>query len=394
MTQAPRKASGSGSVSGNVVYLDHAAATPRRAEILEQHARRCREYVANPHSSSCFSEAAKRALWRAADDVLALLGIPRDEATVVWTSGGTESVNLACLGVLRAQRRAVAAVEATAHPAVLEPCRRAARDGGACLELPVTAGGALDPDASEAAAAAEARLLAVCHVNNETGAMQDLVGLREWMRTRAPRARLMVDAMQSFGKFPIPWQEAAIDLLALSGRKIGGPAAVGALVCRRGVSMEPLFFGGGQQAGLRPGTQDVVGILEFAHAAALAYAEAESERIRITGLNRALRHALRPDSGCPVRLLSPVGASPYILSFCLPGYQGAVLMRLLAERGVVVGTGSACAAESAKPSPVLRAMGVSEREARGALRISFGHDSSAADVDAFVAALREVLQAY
>lgn len=363
-----------------LVYLDHAAATPVRTEVLADHAARCERYVANPHSTTRQAEICRRAIAEAEKRLLDALGIDRREARVVWTGGGTEADNLACLG----PRPAACAVDAGAHAAMLEPCRQLP----GYREIPLHGDGSLRLETAEWP---RDGLVAVCQVNNETGAVHDLVALRAALTAARSRALLAVDSVQALGKLPIPWRGALLDLVALSSRKIGGPAGVGALVVRTGVVLHPLLFGGGQQNGLRPGTVDVVGVVEFALAAELAVAEQAEHAARCQGLNQQARREL---ADLPVRFLSPYRAVPQILAFSLAGYDGAVVMRLLAEREVVVGAGSACHAESAETSHVLRAMGCDETTARGQLRISFGPHTQPDDIRHFANALRETLTTY
>ena len=380
----------------SLIYLDHAAATPVLPEVVATHAELCRRYVVNPHVGSRLGEEARRALEQAEARLLRLLGVPRDSAHVVWTSGGTEAMNLACLGVLRRHARSAALVDPTGHAALLAPCRHYAQhENGRCQAFRATADGQLDLPAAPSPDMAGTALVAVGHVNNETGVVHDLPRLRAWLTGTAPKALLAVDAIQAFGKLDIPWHEARIDLLAVSGRKIGGPAQVAALIRRKDIALTPLLFGGGQQQGLRSGTVDVVGVLGFVQAAELVCARQRAEFDRIAVLNRHTREQVRTRlARWQARLISPDSASPYILSVSFPGFEGAVLMRTLAERGIAVGVGAACSAESAKPSHVLSAMGVGERGARGVLRISFGATSTTADVDALVTALDAVLAAY
>ena len=318
------------------------------------------------------------------------------EATrVVWTGGGTEAANLACGGVLR-RRPGACAVDASAHAAFLEPCRRWCRVlGTACVEIPVDRAGAMRTDVLDSVLSPETRLAAVCQVNNETGAVQDVERFAAAVRARVPKAVLAVDGMQSLGRLAtVGWERGGIDLLAIGGRKMGGPASVGALVCRAGVPLEPLIYGGGQQNGLRGGTVDTVGVLEFAAAADLAVREREPVAARVRALNVLLRDGLATDVVADHVVVSPADASPFILAFSLPGYDGAVLMRLLAAKNVVVSAGSACRAESNGTSHVLRAMGYPETVARGMLRVSFGPDSSPADVFRFTQVLNQVVRDY
>ncbi len=377
------------------VYLDYAGACPVLPEVAADHAELCRRYVVNPHASSRYSDAAKRAILIAERDLLSALGIPAEVAHVVWTSGGTEANNLATLGVLRQTSGALALVDAGAHPALAEPCRHyARREGGQFLEIPLTASGDLDLRRLPAGSATAAALVAVTHVNNETGAVTDLGRLRTWMREHAPQAVLAVDAAQSGGKHPIPWQAAAIDALTVSARKLGGPAGVAALVIRRGLHLEPVLYGGGQQGNLRSGTVDVVGVIETGRTARQVGADRAAEAARIGGLNTFLRERLSAWTRPTLSLLSPPAASPWILTFAVPGYEGAVLMRLLAERRVVVATGSACSAESGRTSHVLAAMGIPAALARNVLRVSLGRETTADQIETFLRELRQVIDAY
>lgn len=376
-----------------MVYLDHAAATPVRAELLSAHADLCAAHPANPHAASRVSAESRFAIERAGRDLLAFLDADETVAQVLWTSGGTESTNLACLGCMESVDKPVSLVAAGAHAAVLEPCRQGRARGGLCQEWALDRDGRLRLD-SGAGVERRACLAALCHVNNETGAIHDLVAVRRHLRRSGSAAALMVDAIQSFGKLDIPWREAEIDFLAISGRKIGGPASVAALVCRRGLQLAPLLFGGGQQDGIRPGTQDVVGILEFVEAARLALAARDRAFQHVTALNDTIRRMLRQRRDPVPEILSPATASPYILSVAFPGYEGAVLTRLLGERDVIVGAGSACSAAEAAPSHVLTAMGVAPDVARAVLRISLDASTVRADVETFFHELDAVFKEY
>jgi len=378
-----------------IIYLDHAGACPVLPEVAALHADLCRRYLVNPHATSRYSEEAKRAILVAERELLGCLEIPTEQAHIVWTASGTEANNLATLGVLRRRPGALALVDAGAHAALAEPCRHyASREGGRCVDIALTPDGSLALERVDATPAALAALVAVTHVNNETGAVADLPRLRAWMRRRTPQALLVVDGAQSFGKIPVPWAAAGIDLLTVSARKIGGPAAVAALVVRQGVRLEPVLYGGGQQGNLRSGTVDVVGVIEAAQAARLAGAAQATESTRVAALNEALRRGLETWSAPRMQILSPANASPWILTFAVPGYEGAILMRLLAERRIVVGTGSACSAESGKTSHVLRAMGVPDAVARCVLRVSFGPESTPGHVEVLLRELQAVVAAY
>lgn len=363
------------------IYFDHAAATPPLPEILAAHTELASRHIVNPHAGTCASEIAMQAICQAEQRLLNLLGIPRHDAKVIWTSGGTEANNLAIRGFLTENPGIACAIEISAHDSQLAPCPNH-------QPLSVRANGQIAL-AQLAELAGDKLIAGICHVNNETGVVQDLTSIRAAL----PKAILAVDAAQSFTKLPIPWHEAQIDLLTLCGRKFGGPAGMAALILRKGLSLHPILAGGGQQQGLRPGTLDTVGILEFVLAAEISRQRLEEMRNRFATLNQQLRQGL---IGLPrqATLISPETAAPHILAFSIPGLEGAILARALAERGVVIGTGSACSAETGQPSHVARAMGFDLKAVRGMLRVSIGPDSTAEGVDRLLRELATVIKNY
>lgn len=313
--------------------------------------------------------------------LLALLGADIGDGCVVWCSGVTEALNLAARGV--SSVRGPVLVDSGAHQSLLLPCtalggHRIPLDGGGRLRLPLSVGSGCG-------------LLALSHVNNETGAVQDLLECRAFLG----QGLMLVDGAQSFGKMEIPWLAARIDMLALSSRKIGGPAAVGALVIRRGVKVSPLILGGGQQGGLRSGTLDVCGIEMFVRAAEAACGAMRRNALVVSELAGCLRERVESAGLPPHVWISPPDASPYIQMLAFPGYEGAVIARCLAEHeGIVIASSAACTAEHGGTSPALEAMGVPEDVAKGAIRISFDAHNTCAEVSRLVEALARVFAAY
>ena len=378
-----------------VVYLDHAGACPVLPEVLALHAARCQRYVANPHATSRYSEEAKRAVLVAERDLLDCLGIPDGQAGVVWTAGGTEANNLATLGVLRQHGGSVALIDAGAHAALAEPCRHhARREGGRCIDIPLAPDGSLDLEPVDPGAAAGAALVAVTHVNNETGAIADLPRLRAWMRSRTPHALLAVDAAQSFGRVALPWAAAAIDLLTVSARKIGGPAAVAGLVLRKGTRLEPVLHGGGQQGGLRSGTLDVVGIVRgrpTRHGFCLRQSGGRAARVATLG---------DPEAG-PVGLVGATGAdssrpwgSPWILTFAVPGYEGPSSCGSWRNDASSWGRAAPAAPRPGRRVTCCARWNVPERVARCVLRVSFGPESTLEHVALLLRELPRVIARY
>jgi cysteine desulfurase len=285
------------------------------------------------------------------------------------------------------------------HSSVARPLADLAARGASVATVPIQRDGQLDLGKLAEAVSPATDLVSVHWVQNETGVVQELAAVRRLLADRAPQALLHVDAVQGAAKLPLPWREARLDLVSIAGHKLHGPPGVGALLVRRGAEPTPLLLGGGQQDGLRSGSLDAIGIQQLALAVMYLAARQAELAGAIGALNRALRDGLArltDRHGRPVRLriVSPEQASPWIVSFALPGYQGAVLARALGEHDVLVGTGSACASETNQPSPVLLAMGLSRDEAFGALRVSFGTQNTPDDVTRCLAALQAVLRAY
>ena len=368
-----------------MIYLDYAASGLVREEIANRYAEYCRDYSLNPHGGTVYAETCRRKIQESEHRLLQCLGIRDGEAHVLWTSGGTEALNLAIYGSF--DEHGGIFVDAAAHPAMLRPSEAC----GNCCKMAVDGEGRI---MFQENCLTKSSLVCVCHANNESGAVQDLLSIRHQMNV-AGGGRLLVDAAQSFGKLPIPWRSAGIDLLAVSSRKIGGPASVGALIVRNGIKLRPLILGGGQQGGLRSGTVDTVGVMMFAAAAEMAVAEQKNVYDKVRQLNELLWNGLAAFGKYGLVRLSPKDGSPYIASFAFKGYEGAVLKRILAQNeNIVISTGSACSAESGELSHVFKGMGFDDATVRGALRVSFGHGSQEGDVIAFLAGLKRTIEAY
>jgi cysteine desulfurase len=314
------------------------------------------------------------------------------------TSGGTEADNLALravpLGVRAADPgRTAVAVAATDHPAVLATARALAAgdEGIEVRELPVDERGVLRPEGVEAALAdSRTGVLSAALVNNETGAVQDLAALAAAAR---PHGTLVhTDAVQAVGHVPLPSPE-DIDLMSLSGHKIGAPVGVGVLVARPGVPFAATSTGGGQQRGVRSGTLDAAQAAAFAAALGEALGEGERRAAQVRELAAHLRRGIAAiDPSVRFTLAEDSPQSGHILHLVLPGADSDALLFLLDERGVDSSAGSACSAGVTQASPVLAAMGVSDADSRGALRLSLGWTSTERDVEILLRALPEALE--
>ena len=344
--------------------------------------------LGNPTGSHPPAQRARRLLEEARDEVAAFLG--RHPGDVVFTSGGTESANLAVLGPAEATRRergeAVILCSAVEHPAVRESARAAAKNGIDVRELPVDSRGIVEPDALARALSSRITVVAVMTANNETGVIQPLSDIVEAVRRRAPHAYVFTDAVQAAPYLDLAEATAGADLVSVSAHKIGGPVGVGALAVHGRVVLEPRQYGGGQERERRSGTQDVAGAVGLATALRLVSAERAAAAPRVAGLRDRLADGLLAAVEGAHRTVAPQAAGgadvlPGHLHLCVPGVEREELLVALGEEGVCVSGGSSCASGALQPSHVLAAMGVAPDLAAGALRFTLGYGTTDADVD-------------
>jgi cysteine desulfurase len=352
------------------IYLDHAATTPVRAEVLEAMLPFFGARFGNPSSVHRWGREARVALDEARERVARCLGASPDE--LCFTSGGTEADNLAILGsfrALRATRRAVVSTPLE-HKAVLAAVHQAAREGGEERLLEVDARGVVAADSFDRLVDGSVACASVMWVNNEVGVVQDVPAFATVARERG--ALFHTDAVQAFGKVPIDVREVPVDYLTLSGHKIGAPKGIGAMFIRRGAPLEPLMHGGSQDRGRRPGTENVALAVGLARAAELTLEERERECERLGRLRDELEAALL--ERIPDAMVHGRGAprAPHILNISVPGTDSESLLMALDLKGVACSAGSACQSGSITPSHVLAAMGVSPALAAAAIRMSVG----------------------
>lgn len=362
------------------VYLDHAATTPVRPEVLEAMDPFLRGGVfGNPSSAHRFGREARAAIQEARGTIAQALGVEPGE--VVFTSGGTEADNLAVLGAALAAREAGrpfrVAVSAIEHKAVLGAAHAVEALGGEVALLPVDANGRLDLAALEEALARGVAVVSVMWVNNEVGVIQDIEAIAE--RCRAAGTPLHTDAVQAVGKIRLALP-AGCRLLSLSGHKIGAPKGIGALIVRDRGRLRPLIHGGGQQGGLRPGTENVAGIAALARAVELAVQEQEAFEAATSRLRDAFEERVR--AALPESRVNGAGSprAPHISNVSIPGTDSEAMLMHLDLAGIACSSGSACSTGSVEPSHVLIAMGVPWDQAVAALRFSFGSGNTMEDV--------------
>jgi len=362
------------------VYLDHAATTPIRPEVLEAMLPFLNGAYGNPSSSHRFGRAAKAGLEQGKHEVAEALGVEPNQ--VIFTSGGTEANNLAVIGAAlaaRTQGRPMHVVTtAIEHKAVLAAAHAVVNLGGRETILPVDARGMVDFAALDAALATSPSLVSVMWVNNEVGVVQPMAEIGE--RCRVAAVPLHSDAVQAYGKLPIDLEGVGCSLLSISGHKLGAPKGVGALIVRDRKIIEAIIHGGGQQFGIRPGTENVAGAVAFGRAALLARQELDEHVTRMLFLRNELANRLRAAVPDVVIQCESAVRAPHVLSLSVPGAEAEAMLMHLDMAGVACSGGSACATGSVEPSHVLLAMGVERSLALGTVRFSFGHESTEADL--------------
>ncbi len=382
-------------------YLDHSATTPVFPEVVEAMAAAMRD-TGNPSSLHTAGRRARRVVEESRERLAAAVRARPSE--VVFTSGGTEADNLAVQGTFDAMRgsdprRVRLVVSAVEHHAVLD-CVEAlvARHGAAVTWVAPDRDGFVAPQAVAAAIdedPASVALVSVMWANNEVGTVQDVRGVVEAAHVHG--IPVHTDAVQAFGHIPVDFAASGADLLTVSAHKIGGPVGCGALVVRRDRTVVPTSHGGGQERQIRSGTIDTVGVLGLSLAAELAVAQLATEAPRLGALRDALLtgamglgYGMRPGGFWrPGEWQRRLPGNAHLL---VPDCEGDSLLYLLDAAGVECSTGSACRAGVPQPSHVLLAMGMPEREARGALRLTLGHTSTEADVRAVLSALPGAVQ--
>jgi cysteine desulfurase len=361
------------------IYLDHAATTPMRAEVRDAMLPFMGERWGNPSSVHRWGRRARNAIEEARAQVATALGAHRSE--IVFTGGGTEADNLAILGRWRQVRAdagcGIVACTAIEHKAVLASVKAAAAEGAEALVLGVDSSGRVRGETIDEVIAAAPCILSVMWGNNEIGTLQpidDIAG-----RCRDAGVTLHTDAVQAFGKVRVRVDETPCSLLTISSHKINGPQGVGALFIRDGVRLHPSLFGGGQERQIRPGTENVAGIVGFACAVELAAREQADETARLLALRDEFEQRLRASVDGVVVHGEGAERLPHVLNVGVTCGDPAALLIGLDLEGVAASGGSACQSGSAAPSHVLMAIGA-EAEGSAAIRFSLGHDTTADEV--------------
>lgn len=377
-----------------MIYLDNSATTLVRPEVLQEMNRIYTEVPGNPSSMHQLGIEADRELRGARKKIANLLQV--SEFEIVFTAGGTEGNNLAIQGTAGANPREFNRIVTTGieHPSVATLCRGMEFRGYQVVYCPVDRQGLVSADDVIKSVNERTLLVSVMMVNNELGSIQPVEEIGRCLK-ELPRPPLFhVDAVQAFGRYPIYPRELNIDLLTCSGHKLGGPKGVGALYIRKDTRFRPLWLGGGQERGFRSGTENVAGAVGLATAAELSLANHEANLQRYWEMRRRLLARLEktmPEvevNGAAVES----SQAPYIISLQIPGVMGAALVRNLEVEKVFISTQAACASRKSKVSPVLLAVGLSEKSCSETIRISLGYQNTLDEIDRFAEILNKTVE--
>ncbi len=375
------------------IYLDYSATTPPRAEVTAAMQAAMEQHWGNASSLHHWGNRAATALERSRQQVASLINAPTAES-IIFTAGGSEANNLAILGVTShfatPQHLIISAVE---HSAIAEPARQLENKGWQVTRLPVDAQGTVDPQQLKAAIRPNTVLISVIYGQSEVGTLQPITELGAI--AQAQGIRFHTDAVQVAGRLPIDVQQLPIDLLSLSSHKIYGPQGAGALYVSPEITQPeilPIISGGGQEQGLRSGTQAIPNVVGFGLAAELAAQEMPTETLRLIHLrDRFFALAQNIPELCPTG--HPRNRLPHHISFYLPtsDITGKTLVRQMNLAGIGISAGSACHSGQLSPSPILQAMGLRDRPATSGIRITLGRRTTEADIDWSAMVLKQVI---
>ena len=369
------------------LYFDYNATTPVLDPVFQAMAPYLKEHYGNPGSDHAWGLAAARAVDKGRQSLAALVGCQADE--LYYTSCATESINIVLQSVMAGGGHLV--TTAIEHPATLQTAKALEGRGVTVSLAPVDSQGLVSLDAIKAACTPETKLISVMLANNEVGTIEPLAEIAAWARDKG--ILVHTDAAQAVAKIPVDVKELGVDFMTIAGHKIYAPKGIGALYVRSGVELAPLTYGGGQERGLRPGTENVPYIVALGAAAEMALADLDAEAARQRDLGKRL---LKGIDGLGRPFLLHAADAPRLPTTMSIGFGGLLVGDILSGlvgEDVGVSAGAACHGDHAEPSHVLKAMNVPQDFAQGTVRISWGRPTTAEDVDEFVRRLGRVLSA-
>lgn len=363
------------------IYLDHNATTRPDPRVLEAMLPYMSEQYGNATSRHVFGRSARQAIERAREQVAD--AVDAHPSQIVFTASGTESNNFVIRGIAALHLDQALAISAIEHPCITKPAEAMQQIGCKLNTIEVAATGLLSTASLQSCLTSPTSLVSVMLANNETGVIQPVAEMAELAKEGG--AFMHTDAVQALGKMPVSFSDLNVHAMTISSHKIGGPQGAGALVLNKRMDIQPLMMGGGQEKGLRSGTENLAAIVGFGAACELIRKELKT-RINSTKILREQLEAGLQQLGASI-FGDSVARIPNTSFFAFEGIEGETMLLALDRKGYAIASGSACSSDSTEPSHVLLAMGVEEYLARGALRVSFGSQNTSQEVDGFLLAL-------
>ena len=373
------------------VYFDNSATTRCYDSVKDIVVKAMTEDFGNPSAMHLKGVEAEKYIKSSAESLARLLKVQEKE--ILFTSGGTESDNLALIGAAFANKRSGNHIITTSveHPAVSQPALFLQEQGFEVTYLPVDSRGVVKMDALKAVLREDTILVSVMYVNNEVGAVMPVEEIAALVHEKSPKALFHVDAIQAFGKYRIYPKKMGIDLLSVSGHKIHGPKGVGVLYINEKAKIQPQILGGGQQGGMRSGTDNVPGIAGLGAAAVEIYKNLEENVENMYRLKEHIAQGLEKIGDIRINGMDLREGAPQILSISVMGVRSEVLLHSLEERGIYVSAGSACSSHKRKPSATLAAMGMSKDQIESTVRLSFCEENTIEEADYFLQVMGELV---
>ncbi len=370
-----------------MIYLDNSATTRPYKEVIDSFNKVSQAFFANPSSIHYLGGEVEQLLQKAKMQAAELLHVGHNE--LIFTSGGTESNNLAIKGIaLQHQNRGKHIITSQVeHPSVLEACAALETIGFEVTYLPVTKYGRVNPSELESAIRPDTILISIMHVNNEIGVIQPIEEIAN-IAQKYPKVFFHVDYVQGLGKIPLSLNHPGIDLCSMSSHKIHGLKGTGILYIKSGTVLFPILHGGGQQSSIRPGTENVAGQVAMVKALRITL-EQQHEYKRLVQLNKLLRSFLLQEE--KVVINSPEDGAAHILNFSVPGYKPEVIIHALGKRDIFISTKSACSSKHSDESAVLAACGLNTARTHSGLRISLSYEHTEEEIRQFYQAFKDVL---
>ncbi|MGI0040610.1 MAG: cysteine desulfurase family protein [Nitrosopumilaceae archaeon] len=371
-----------------MIYLDNAASTPVHEKVIDEMVPYFREQYGNPSSIHKYGRLARIAIQDARKRIAALINA--DDTEILLTSGGTESNNTTFYGITHQNKGKHIITSSIEHDAILEPCKRLEAEGFQITYLPADRHGLVNPEDVEKEISSDTCLISIMFANNEVGTIQPIKEIGEIANEK--KVTFHTDAVQAIGKIPIDVKELKVDLLSMSSHKINGPKGVGALYIRKGVKIDPLILGGGQENGLRSGTENVANIVGFGKACQLAKDNISQNQEYVRKLGRKLVFEILKEIPHTTLNGHPEKRIPNNIHFTFLGVNGEDLIIKLDENGIAASTGSACSVRVQKASHVLKAMGFSHEQITGSLRLTLGISNTEKEIDETVQILKKIVK--